>query len=368
MVMGKGNDEIRTVTATIKKGHIPRVKEHKLVGSWLDETGTYGINIEKKKEKLQYMISSVKNQASPTKVGVYSVESRLGLAEIVIIPSILYNAEAFPHYKEEEIKKLESVQLTILTGILEIPKTTPYCALLMEVGWWTMRARLAYRKLMLYHNIVRSNEKRPLQKILNVQEEERRRTTWLSSTLAEIEKYNITLDPKESLKSTWKKEVKEKITEMSEKEIREKCTNSKKARFVKNDKYEPKEYLLGKVSLAEVKKILKMRMNMNKVPGNYKGKWGATCPLCKKGEGDMEHYFECKMVMQLRKVWDVKMDDLSNNDIKKMTSLANFMENVETMIDPNQNSGYRGGICEAAKTKVSEDIGGHNEDEDMKKR
>ena len=107
---------------------------------------------------------------------------------------------------------------------------------------------------------------------------------------------------------------------------------------------------------------------MNKVPGNYKGKWGATCPLCKKGEGDMEHYFECKMVMQLRKVWDVKMDDLSNDDIKKMTSLANFMENVETMIDPNQNSGYRGGICQAAKTEVSEDIGGHIEDEDMKKR
>ena len=58
----------------------------------------------------------------------------------------------------------------------------------------------------------------------------------------------------------------------------------------------------------------------------------------------------------------------SNDDIKKMTSLANFMENVEVMIDPNQNSRYRSGICEAVKTKVSEDIGGHNEDEDMKKR
>ena len=29
----------------------------------------------------------------------------------------------------------------------------------MEVGWWTMKARLRYAKLMLYHNIIRSNDR-----------------------------------------------------------------------------------------------------------------------------------------------------------------------------------------------------------------
>ena len=335
MVMGKGSDEVRTVTSTLKKGHVTRVEEHKLVGTWLDETGRYGINIEKKKEKLPYMIGSIKNHASPLKVGVYSAESRLRLAEMVIIPSILHDAEAFPQYREEEIKKLESIQLTILTGILEMPKTTPYYALLMEVGWWTMRARLAYRKLMLYHNIVRSNEKRPLRKILDVQDEEKRKTTWLSSVQAEMNAYNITLDPKETLKSTWKNEVKKKITEIAGREIRRKCNNSTKARIVRDDKYEAKEYLLGKVPLQEVKRILKMRMNMNLIPGNYKGKGEGMCP-CTHGEGTTEHYFECRMVMQLRKTWDVKLEDLNSVDTKRMSSVANFMENVEVMIEPNQ--------------------------------
>ena len=69
---------------------------------------------------------TVKRQASPNTVGSYSVEARLNLAEVTVIVSILNNAEAFHEYKESEIRRLESIQLQILTGILELPRTTPY--------------------------------------------------------------------------------------------------------------------------------------------------------------------------------------------------------------------------------------------------
>ena len=176
MIVGNFKEEKRTVTKKVKKGAIERVEEHKMLGSWIDETGSYGINTKKKKEKLPYMISTIKQRASPKTVGVYSIEARLKLAEIVIIPSILANAEGFPTYKDREIKELESVQLNILTSILELPRSTPYCALLMEVGWWTMKARLEYRKLMLYHNIMKSDERRVTKQLLKVQENEIRKT------------------------------------------------------------------------------------------------------------------------------------------------------------------------------------------------
>ena len=66
--------------------------------------------------------------------------------------------------------------------------------------------------------------------------------------------------------------MKDKITRKVGEEIREKCINSTKARVVKNDNYEKKDYLVGKVSLNETKKILMTRMNMKKIPGNYRGK------------------------------------------------------------------------------------------------
>ena len=140
------------------------------------------------------MISTVKKQASPKSIGIYSVEGRLKLAEAVIIKSILYNAEGFPSHTDAEIKELESVQLNILTSLLELPRSTPYCALLMEVGWWTMKARITYTKLMLYHNIKRSNDRRVIKQLVKAQEDEIRETTWLAGVKREIYKLGIVLD------------------------------------------------------------------------------------------------------------------------------------------------------------------------------
>ena len=316
------------------------MKEHKLLGTWLDKTGKYGINITKRRDKLQFMIGFIKRHASPRKIGVYSVDARLKLAEVVIIKSILHNAEGFPTYKEDEIKQLESMQLSILTGLLEMPPSTPYCALLMETGWWTMRGRLAYSRMMLYHNILRSEEKRPIRKIILEQEKEERKTTWLNNVLNEINAYNISLDPKKSLKSTWKKEVKTKITERMEKEIRERCCNSTKARIVKNDKYERKEYLKGKASFKDTQEILMTRMNMNKIPGNYKGREQGLCPLCNEGEGIIEHYFECRSVKQVRKAWGVQLRDLTSNDVGRMKYVSKFIEKVEIMIEPKGGKNF----------------------------
>ena len=160
----------------------------------------------------------------------------------------------------------------------------------MEVGWWTMKARLEYRKLMLYHNIMKSDERRVAKQLLEVQENEIRETTWLAEVKKVIERLDITLNVKETLKSTWKRETKRKINKEMEIEIRQKCYNSKKSRIVKDDQYGRKEYLGGKVELMTVKKILRARMNMCRLPGNYKNDGDGNCPLCEQEEGSTEHY------------------------------------------------------------------------------
>ena len=203
------------------------------------------------------MISTVRKQANPRTVGSYTVAARLNLAEIVVIRSSMYNTEVFTVITSKEIKELESVQLSILTNCLELPLSTPYYALLMEVGWWTMEGRIAYVKLMLYHNIMRSNKRRVLKNLVKEQEKEERETTWLAGIKREMKRYNIKLKVEDTLKSNWKREVKKKINEVMEKEIRQKCFNSKKARFVREDQYKRKEYLRnGNLSLTTAKAIL----------------------------------------------------------------------------------------------------------------
>ena len=48
----------------------------------------------------------------------------------------------------------------------------------------------------------------------------------------EIEKLGIVLDVNNTLKSTWKREVKKRINEEMEKELRSKCALSKKCRVI----------------------------------------------------------------------------------------------------------------------------------------
>ena len=110
------------------------------------------------------MISTTKNQAHPKNIGILAVDARLNLAEIVVLRSIMHNAEGFHHYHDKELMELEKVQHTILVGVLELPGSTPYYPLLMETGWWLMSARLAYKKLMLYQNIITSDSKRVTKK------------------------------------------------------------------------------------------------------------------------------------------------------------------------------------------------------------
>ena len=200
------------------------------LGTWYDESGDYRINITKRTETLQFMIATVKYHAHPKNIGVYATQARLNLAEVVVIPSILYNAEAYHVHQEEEIATLERIQHKILVGILQLPATTPYYALLMETGWWTMRGRLAYRKLMLYHNIITSDNKRVIKKVLKVQQEYQRSTTWYASIKDLMITYSIDMNPEDTLKSRWKKEVKQKINSKMDIEIREQCMGKTKAR------------------------------------------------------------------------------------------------------------------------------------------
>lgn len=64
---------------------------------------------------------------------------------MIVIPSLLYNAEAFPNYTKEEICMLEAIQGRLISEMLEVPKTTPYLQLLLETGMLTMEARLDYK-------------------------------------------------------------------------------------------------------------------------------------------------------------------------------------------------------------------------------
>ena len=327
IVNGNKKKITETVTATVKKGEFIQVDEYKLVGSWLDKSGRFKINIVKRKERLSFMIGSTKRIANSKTMGSLSCSARLNMMDIVLIPSFLYNVEAYARLTKEEEKMLESVQGSILRALLEVPDSTPYLPLLLETGTWTMMGRIHYKRLMLFHHIMNSSEDRLIRKIIKVQEEEQRKGTWYEETSAIVSKYELeSINVEETPKSTWKKAVKTKIKAAMEREIREGCSKLKKGRTIQQDCFERKEYL-DERSIEESKQITKMRLHMTDVPCNY-GQ-GEVCWLCGVGGVNSEHYFQCVETERLRKCWNIQTSEqMKSDDIIELVNTSKFMQKV----------------------------------------
>ena len=227
------------------------------------------------------------------------------------------------------------MQAQVLKRIIEVPDSTPYYGILMETGWWTMKAKIEYKKLMLYHNIQNSHEERIIKQILNIQKAEGREGTWYSEVKKSINMYKIEIDVKEVSKSVWKKTIKKQITNHLEEEIRNKCKNIIKTRTVADDKFEMKRYL-RETSVNDAKGIVAMRLHVSKLKCNYQSRSVAICPLCgKENNITTEHYFgDCRVTKHLAELWKTNKEDLGSSKLEELKRAKYFMAKVELLMEP----------------------------------
>ena len=102
----------------------------------------------------------------------------------------------------------------VLQRIFKIKRNTPYWGILSESGIWPMEIRIFYKKLMLYHLLITSDEERIARKILVQQIKNNYSNCWYEEIQVILNKLelNITQTQLEELsKIKWKQMVKNKI-------------------------------------------------------------------------------------------------------------------------------------------------------------
>ena len=258
-VNGRKNN--RHVTKAVRNGEFGEVEEYKHLGVWLDTSGGYMINVKKNTAKMTYMANNIKALANGTNMGNLATAGRLKMIETTVIPAILYGAEAFPSFTKAEETEMEKLQGKLLKLAMELPQSTPYEALLLELGLPTMKARVHYKKLMLYQNIMNSDDRRVVKKLVEEQKKMDREGTWMDGVEKIMERYDIEDTASEDLKSTWKSKVKKKIAEATEEDLRVSCMGKSKARTVLTGVYERKGYL-DETTISQASQILMARMHM----------------------------------------------------------------------------------------------------------
>ena len=137
------------------------------------------------------MINKTKYYGDPYKVGHLALQVSLEIYRSTIVKTIFNNIETWSKTSKSEMERLEKMQRKILTSICEIPNSTPYKGLLSELGIWPIELLAEYKRIMLLHDIITSDETRLIKKIINDQLE----NPWSGCWAIEIcEKYKIQID------------------------------------------------------------------------------------------------------------------------------------------------------------------------------
>ena len=234
--------------------------------------------------------------SSFSNVGPTYLNVRLQLYECCILPSLLYNLEGWNKLSKSEVKKLESAQLKCLCSLLELPKTTPYIGLLNEVGIWTIEERMKYRKIMLYHNLMNSDDRRLAKNIVEEQKLNEDEDTFYNTTKKMAKSLDIDINMVGSMsKAVLKKQLKEQIGKTMVENVNCQLKMSK-LRFVKMQKVFQRSPYIQKMSAAEASQVFKIRLNMIPIYGNYKSNLTIPrlCSLCREEDDTTEHLVSCQ--------------------------------------------------------------------------
>ena len=296
MVVNSGREDKQKIMEAVKLGIVGECNEYEYLGFWVNQDGNCMLQITKKAQKIKGEVMALKSLASYHNVGPSYVNVRLELYENCIRPSLLYNLEGWNKVSKSEVKKLESIQHNTLCSLLEIPKSTPQIGLLNELGIWTIEERLKYRKIMLYHNLIHSDNRRLCKRVVIDQEEIDDTDTFYATVREMTHSLNIDIDniknmSKTELKSSVKKEVVRRMTN----KLRQ-TKKTKKLRFMKTSNlFEKKKYVTDMAGASAIQ-VLKTRLNMLPVYGNYKHDLSRQrlCVLCEKEDDTTEHLLSCE--------------------------------------------------------------------------
>ena len=290
VIVKTGKEKGEEVDIEVAMGKIERVEKYKYLGNWIGENGRPTSQIEAKEKEVTRIVIEVSKLCSEQNFGKMSTATRLILYEKTVVPGIIFNLECWTELGDKEMERLEKIQGQIIKGLLQLPESTPYWGLIKETGVWPIRMKIIYQRLMLFQNMISSDEERLGKKIVEDQLKNQKKG-WVSETKRLARTIGIDVDRARSMKkSKWKKELKINIERKINEDLDKVEVMYRKMRHQKGQKFGRKSYL-EEMTIAEASLTMRRRLEMIDV-GNNMGK-NRICKECNVKE-TTEHMITCR--------------------------------------------------------------------------
>ena len=215
------------------------------------------------------------------------------LLQKVIIPTLTFGAETWSKLTEKEKNEINNVQTDYLTKLLEVPRTTPKCALLGSLELIEIEHIANTRKLQYYVDLQNRDESKLEVKMLKLQKSKNMSYEREINELKEKYKIEICLKGENPIKI--KNYIKNEIKKINDQEIREKIKEGKKTKIM----YEYNNKYIESLHYEEARAIFMMITRMIDVKANFKNKYrNIECEICKVEE-NTEHLSKCQKYIDL---------------------------------------------------------------------
>ena len=188
------------------------------------------------------------------------------------------------------------------------------------------------KRIMFLHYLLKREDDELISQVLYAQKEQPIKNDWFSTVMEDLKDFGLehleVEDIKNMSKDHFKKLVKENIALNY---LQEGDDERTKLRNLKYYQLSIQPYLTSTAITTRKKKhLFRFRTKMVNVGYNFGNK--TLCPLCKNGNDDQEHLFECVMIKinceQLYRSIEETYEDIFSMNTEKLIKISSLCESV----------------------------------------
>jgi hypothetical protein len=260
--------------------------------------------------------------------GLKAIESLLLLYQSVYLPTIISNCEAWDNLTKTDINQLQVLQMKFLKRIMQTPKSTPNCILLLELGVLPIENVIRSRQLNYLHRILNLEETHPVKRAYEEQKKFTAEENWVKEMAATRIRFSITESDeeiKQLTKPEWKRIVCRQVKKVALEELLEQ--RLKKGAAIIYEQLDTKKYF-KELSAGDARLMFKLRAEIYDIKAFRKYQYQDTaCRLCDSAMENLEHIVnECREIPRSTNKINLHTEDM--DDIKTIIRRTRFFEDL----------------------------------------
>jgi hypothetical protein len=270
----------------------------KYLGNYLSSTGGVKETIQDRRNKGWGKVALILGILGEVDMGTNRIEAGLLLRKAILTNSLLFSAEAWSNVSEQDIKRLEQVDTTLLKSLVKGHSKTPVVFHHLEYGTLMLRHMLMINRIMYHHHILTRGEEETIKKIYYKQKEDPLKGDWYGLLKKDFEFIGEEIDDRK-IASIPKSEYRVRIRRLVENAAFRFMISQKnglpKIRDIKYDKLKTQDYLKSvEFSPKERNLLYSLRSRSHPAKLNYKklNSGNLKCTLGCLEEEDQAHIFE----------------------------------------------------------------------------